>query len=155
MYVHRGLITDGSGNVLSSNEGKGVGLEEGLDFSGPPVACPLYTNRALALSEEQCGGGPPRKKPKPKPPRKPHPPKKPEPPPSLGQCLDHCYNEFKNEIQKCFDQLKHCLKTEPEWFWGECYAIFSGCIPPGYINCVAQCYQDYSPPPPIPPGRMA
>ena len=72
--------------MLSSNEGKGVGLEydsfgvamftsgtaqtpyrpaglvldtEGLDFSGPPVACPLYANRALALSEEQCGGGPP------------------------------------------------------------------------------------------------
>jgi len=56
------VITDGSGNVLSSNEGDSavrstVGLEEGLDFSGPPVACPLYANRALALSEEQCGGG--------------------------------------------------------------------------------------------------
>jgi hypothetical protein len=178
---NKGVITDGSGNVLSSNEGEGVGLEydafgvsmftsgsaqtpyrpskkvldvEGLEFgSGPPVACPLYANRALALSEE-CRGGP-RKKPKPKPPRKPHPPKKPAPPPSLGQCLDHCYNEFKNEIQKCFDQLTHCLKTEPAWFWGECYAIFSGCIPPGYINCVAQCYQDYPPPTPIPPGRMA
>ncbi|HLI48493.1 MAG TPA: hypothetical protein VKV18_07410 [Chthonomonas sp.] len=111
------VITDGSGNVLSSNEGKGalpqkiarfsgdpcigleydsfgvamytsgnaqtpyrpaglvldegkgVGLEEGLDFSGPPVACPLYVNRALALSDKPCGGGPPRKHPpQPKPP---------------------------------------------------------------------------------------
>jgi len=96
---NKGVITDGSGNVLSSNEGegvgleydafgvsmftsgsaqtpyrpaglvldegKGVGLEEGLDFSGPPVACPLYANRALALSEEQCGGKPPQKRPNP------------------------------------------------------------------------------------------
>jgi hypothetical protein len=38
----------------SALRGKGVGLEEGLDFSGPPVACLLYANRALALSEEQC-----------------------------------------------------------------------------------------------------
>jgi len=87
---NKGVITDGSGNVLSSNEGEGVGLEydsfgvamftsgtaqtpyrpaglvldegkgvgfeEGLDFSGPPVACPLYANRALWLSMP-CGGG--------------------------------------------------------------------------------------------------
>ncbi|HLI48263.1 MAG TPA: hypothetical protein VKV18_06175 [Chthonomonas sp.] len=46
-YRPAGLVLD---------EGKGVGLEEGLDFSGPPVACPLYANRALWLSMP-CGGG--------------------------------------------------------------------------------------------------
>jgi len=56
-YATRGLITDGGENVLSGNKGEGVGLEEGLDFSSHPVACRLYANRALALSEEQCGGG--------------------------------------------------------------------------------------------------
>jgi hypothetical protein len=71
-YATRGLITDGGENVLSGNKGEGVGLEEGLDFSSHPVACRLYANRALALSEEQCGGRPP-KKPKPKPPKQPTP----------------------------------------------------------------------------------
>ena len=99
------MITDGSGKVLSSNEGKGVGLEydsfgvamftsgtaqtpyrpagvvldegkgvgleEGLDFSGPPVACPLYANRALALSEGQC--------------------RKKYPLPGYFQCVNQCY----------------------------------------------------------------
>ncbi len=71
---NKGVITDGSGNVLSSNEGDSavrstVGLEEDLDFSGPPVTCPLYVNRALALSDKPCGGKPPRKHPpQPKPP---------------------------------------------------------------------------------------
>ncbi|HLH78783.1 MAG TPA: hypothetical protein VKV29_00705 [Chthonomonas sp.] len=82
---NKGVITDGSGNVLSSNVYDAFGVSmftsgsaqtpyrpaglvldvEGLDFSGPPVACPLYANRALALSEEQCGGKPPQKRPNP------------------------------------------------------------------------------------------
>jgi hypothetical protein len=53
------MLDEGESGVRSTVglEGEGVGFEEGLDFSGPPVACPLYANRALALSEEQCGGG--------------------------------------------------------------------------------------------------
>src|SRR5579875_321537 len=62
-----------SGTAQTPYRPAGLVLDtEGLDFSGPPVACPLYANRALALSEEQCGGGPPGKQP-PKPPKKPTP----------------------------------------------------------------------------------
>ncbi|CCW35619.1 hypothetical protein CTKA_02287 [Chthonomonas calidirosea] len=54
---------------------------EGLDFSGPPIACPAYANRDLVL-QPMCTGRKRRRPPhKPKPPHPHlHPPKKPAPP---------------------------------------------------------------------------
>ncbi|HLH78951.1 MAG TPA: hypothetical protein VKV29_01570 [Chthonomonas sp.] len=112
---NKGVITDGSGNVLSSNVYDAFGVSmfisgsaqtpyrpaglvldvEGLDFSGPPVACLLYANRALALSEEQCGGKPPRKKPKPK-------------PPVGSACRDRCIQRYYQRQKECYEDYKDC-----------------------------------------------
>jgi hypothetical protein len=149
---NKGVITDGSGNVLSSNEGKGVGLEydafgvsmfisgsaqtpyrpaglvldtEGLDFSGPPVACPLYANRALALSEEQCGGL--KKPPRPKPPRRPPPPGWPTPCPPGYQKFPCTADDFAWCIFLCGITGGYAIACFQCWTIGDPFRVLIAC----------------------------
>ena len=114
------MITDGSGNVLSSNVYDAFGVSmftsgsaqtpyrpaglvldvEGLDFSGPPVACPLYANRAMPLCHtcyhrrHKCH---PRHHPRPHPPHPSRP--KRNCTTERQMCMDIC-QEANNDCQR-------------------------------------------------------
>jgi hypothetical protein len=174
VYVHRRLITDGSGNVLSSNEGKGVGLEydsfgvamftsgtaqtpyrpagvvldegkgvgleEGLDFSGPPVACPLYANRALALSQTSCGlvqQGPPDHL--------------TDPTNPCYTCLTGCYDDFIGRVTGCGLSYFNCI-TQARNFADKraCQKEYIDCVRDAsmaYNNCANTCIRLFCHPP--------
>jgi len=170
VLVNKGVITDGSGNVLSSNVYDAFGVSmftsgsaqtpyrpaglvldvEGLDFSGPPVAFPLYTNRSLRLSI------PPAKMTRK---QKPHPA-------DYANCMRNCIHRHNLRISLCYQDYHTCLadKTTPK---AECDYELQLCLDEAdldYDICKQHCKNIYnpSPPPPpvprpqpVPPGRYA
>jgi hypothetical protein len=134
--------------VLSSNKGKGVGLEydsfgvamvtsgsaqtpyrpaglvldvEGLDFSGPPVACPLYANRAMPLCHtchhrrHKCH---PRHHPRPHPPHQSRPKR-------------NCTTERQMCMDICQEANNNCQRAAQS-FYDKCIA--GGAITGGIIG---------------------
>ena len=157
---NKGVITDGSGNVLSSNvyDAFGVSMytsgsaqtpyrpaglvldEEGLDFSGPPVACPLYTNRALTLGQQSCGSGLYVAQAKPT--------SKSDP---YEQCIAKCNQHYKEHVHVCNEEYQDC-KGAPHADLFYCRLQYKLCLQNAQSalqDCINGC-DKYNPLPPLP-----
>jgi len=154
------VIADGSGNVLSSNVYDAFGVSmftsgsaqtpyrpaglvldvEGLDFSGPPVACPLYANRALALSQTSCGlvqQGPPDHL--------------TDPTNPCYTCLTGCYDDFIGRVTGCGLSYFNCI-TQARNFADKraCQKEYIDCVRDAsmaYNNCANTCIRLFCHPP--------